>query len=209
MMGRKWFSVLALTASAWLAPAVAWADAGSELATKLKALRSFEADFTQTTVASKSKPEAVVLGRVQVQKPGLFRWEVRRPYSQILVSDGRELKIFDPDLQQMTIRALSQELSQTPAMLFSGNASTLQQQFTVRAKKNGASVMYTLTPKAKDAIFADLTLQFKGNDPLAMHLRDSLGQQTQIEFFRVKRNGSLPASTFKFTPPTGTDIIRE
>lgn len=203
---RKRLSLLML--GLLLAP-MAWADAGADLAAKLKALRSLDADFTQTTLASKGKPDSVVLGHIQVQKPGYFRWEVRRPYSQILVSDGRELKIFDPDLQQMTIRPVSQELSQTPAMLFSGNVSALQKQFTIREKKNGASVIYTLTPKAKDAIFADLSLQFKGKEPLSMHLRDSLGQQTQIEFFRVKRNHALPASAFKFTPPSGTDIIRE
>ena len=203
---RKRLSLLML--GLLLAP-MAWADAGADLAAKLKALRSLDADFTQTTLASKGKPDSVVLGHIQVQKPGYFRWEVRRPYSQILVSDGRELKIFDPDLQQMTIRPVSQELSQTPAMLFTGNVSALQKQFTIREKKNGASVIYTLTPKAKDAIFADLSLQFKGKEPLSMHLRDSLGQQTQIEFFRVKRNRALPASAFKFTPPSGTDIIRE
>ena len=80
----------------------------------------------------------------------------------------------------------------------------------IRAKKViGTSVIYTLTPKAKDSVFADLSLQFKGTEPLAMSLHDSLGQQTRIEFFRVKRNAALPASAFQFTPPSGTDIIRE
>lgn len=208
-MQRKILSVLTLGLGLWLAPVPALADAGTDLAAKLKAIRSLDADFTQTTQATQGKPESVVLGHIQAQKPGFFRWEVRRPYSQILVSDGRELKIFDPDLQQMTIRPVSQELSQTPALLFTGNAAALQKQFIIGAKKNGGSVIYTLTPKAKDTLFANLSLQFKGNDPLMMTLRDSLGQQTQIEFFRVKRNAAIPASAFKFTPPAGTDIIRE
>ncbi|MEK6788069.1 MAG: outer membrane lipoprotein chaperone LolA [Pseudomonadota bacterium] len=199
----------ALSLSLLLMPALSLADASTDLAARLKAIRSLDADFTQITQATKSKPESVVLGHIQAQKPGQFRWEVRRPYAQLLVSDGRELKIFDPDLQQMTIRPVSPELSQTPALLFAGNASALQQQFRISQKKNGASVIYVLTPKAKDAVFADLSLQFKGNEPLSMSLRDSLGQQTRIEFFRVKRNAALPAAAFKFTPPPGTDIIRE
>lgn len=204
---RKILAALGL--SLLLMPALSLADAGTDLAARLKAIRSLDADFTQTTLATKGKSESVVLGHIQAQKPGLFRWEVRRPYVQLLVSDGRELKIFDPDLLQMTIRPVSQELSQTPALLFTGNASALQKQFSVSQKVNGASVIYTLTPKAKDSVFADLSLQFKGNEPLSMSLRDSLGQQTHIDFFRVKRNAVLPASAFKFTPPTGTDIIRE
>ena len=206
---RKCLAVLNLGLALLLTPALSLADAGTDLAARLKAIRSLDTDFTQTTQATKGKPESVVLGHLQAQKPELFRWEVRQPYVQLLVSDGRELKIFDPDLQQMTIRPVSKELSQTPALLFTGNASALQQQFRISQKMNGKSVIYTLTPKAKDAVFADLSLQFNGNEPLAMNLRDSLGQQTRIEFFRVKRNTALPASTFKFTPPSGTDIIRE
>jgi len=206
---RKFLLALSLGLNLLLMPALTLADASTDLAAKLKAIQSLDADFTQTTQATKGKPESVVLGHLQAQKPGQFRWEVRQPYVQLLVSDGRELKIFDPDLLQMTIRPVSQELSQTPALLFTGNASALQQQFRISQKVNGASVIYVLTPKAKDAVFADLSLQFKGAEPLSMSLRDSLGQQTRIEFFRVKRNAALPASAFKFTPPPGTDIIRE
>lgn len=211
MMKRKH-----LTAAAWslgallsLAGIPVLADPGSDLAARLKGIQTLDADFTQITQATKTKPESVVLGHVQAQKPGLFRWEVKQPYTQLLVSNGRELKVFDPDLQQMTIRPVSPEVSQTPALLFAGNAAALQQQFRVSQKLNGASVTYVLTPKAKDAVFADLSLTFKGSEPLTMSLRDSLGQQTRIEFFRLKRNAALPASVFQFTPPRGTDIIRE
>ena len=204
---RKFLPALGL--SMMLTPAMSLADASTDLAAKLKAISSLDADFTQITQATKTKPESVVLGHVQAQKPGQFRWEVKQPYAQLLVSNGRELKIFDPDLQQMTIRPVSQELSQTPALLFAGNAAALQQQFRVSQKQNGASMTYVLTPKARDAVFADLSLTFKGSEPLTMSLRDSLGQQTRIEFFRVKRNAALPASAFQFTPPRGTDIIRE
>lgn len=208
---RKRLTALMLSLSAALsaAAAPAMADAGSELAARLKAIQTLDADFTQITAATKTKPESVVLGHVQAQKPGQFRWEVKQPYAQLLVSNGRELKVFDPDLQQLTIRPVSPEVSQTPALLFAGNAAALQQQFRVSQKQNGASVTYVLTPKAKDAVFADLSLTFKGSEPLTMSLRDSLGQQTRIEFFRVKRNAALPASAFQFTPPRGTDIIRE
>ncbi len=40
-----------------------------------------------------------------------------------------------------------------------------------------------------------------------MVLQDSLGQTTYVKFNNVKVNASIPASTFNFTPPKGTDII--
>jgi len=77
-MQRKILSVLTLGLGLWLAPVPALADAGTDLAAKLKAIRSLDADFTQTTQATQGKPESVVLGHIQAQKPGFFRWEVRR-----------------------------------------------------------------------------------------------------------------------------------
>ena len=40
-----------------------------------------------------------------------------------------------------------------------------------------------------------------------MILKDSLGQTTTIRFNDVKVNATIPASTFNFVPPKGTDVI--
>ena len=183
--------------------------AGTELAQRLKAMTSVQADFTQTSQLSGGRQPQVVTGTLSARKPGLFRWEVRQPYQQLIVADGKDIRIHDPDLQQMTIRPLGDEWAQTPALLFSGDVSGLRQQFAISRRQNGALTEFTLTPKAKDAVFAGVTLQFKGDEPFAMKLDDSLGQKTSIEFFRVKRNGKLADSLFKLVPPAGTDIIRE
>jgi outer membrane lipoprotein carrier protein len=40
-----------------------------------------------------------------------------------------------------------------------------------------------------------------------MILQDSLGQTTTVRFNNVQVNAAIPASTFNFVPPKGTDII--
>jgi outer membrane lipoprotein carrier protein len=40
-----------------------------------------------------------------------------------------------------------------------------------------------------------------------MILKDSLGQQTTINFSNVKLNPTLSANAFNFVPPKGTDVI--
>ncbi len=204
--------VAATTAAALLALAVplqALADAGSELGLRLKAMKTLQADFTQTSQLSGGRKSEIVVGSLAAQKPGLFRWEVHQPYQQLIVSDGKDLRVHDPDLQQMTIKPLGKEWGQTPALLFSGDVRGLSTQFSIRQKAVGALTEFMLTPRAKDAVFASVSLQFKGNQPFAMNLQDSMGQKTRIEFSKQRINAAIAASQFRFVPPAGTDIIRE
>ncbi len=56
--------------------------------------------------------------------------------------------------------------------------------------------------------FQSLTISFGAkNAPTLMILEDSLGQTTYVRFNNTKVNTNIPASTFNFTPPKGTDII--
>lgn len=205
--GRK--AWVAATVLALAIPLQALADAGGELAQRLKAMKTLQAEFTQTSQRTGGRGEEVVIGSLMAKKPGLFRWEVRQPYQQLIVSDGKEVRVHDPDLQQMTIRPLGQAWGQTPALLFSGDARALQQQFKVSQRAVGALTEFVLTPRAKDTVFANVSLQFKGTQPFAMNLQDSMGQKTRIEFRKTRLNGSISAGQFRFTPPAGTDIIRE
>lgn len=184
------------------------ADASAALAQRLKSLNTFQADFTQTSQQTGKAP-TVVTGSLSLSKPGLFRWAVHQPYQQLIVSDGKEVRVHDPDLMQMTIRPLGKDMGQTPALLLSGDAKLLQQQFRVSEKKRLLQTEYQLTPRAKDALFASVSLQFKGKTPTVMRLKDSLGQQTLIEFRNPRLNTTLSPSLFRFEPPKGTDIIRE
>lgn len=202
-------SLIAVLAIALPAAAhAAAADASAALAQRLKSLNTFQADFTQTSQQTGKAP-TVVTGSLSLSKPGLFRWAVHQPYQQLIVSDGKEVRVHDPDLMQMTIRPLGKDMGQTPALLLSGDAKLLQQQFRVSEKKRLLQTEYQLTPRAKDALFASVSLQFKGKTPTVMRLKDSLGQQTLIEFRNPRLNTALAPSLFRFEPPKGTDIIRE
>ena len=65
------------------------------------------------------------------------------------------------------------------------------------------------TSKAGDSGFEKVRLGFAGKDLKAMELQDSFGQTTHIRFNKIERNPPLPASTFKFVPPAGADVVGE
>ncbi len=182
--------------------------ASAALSARLKALKTLSTEFTQTT-QSRGAANKVLTGTLQARKPGQFRWEVKQPFSQLIVADGTSVFIYDPDLAQLMIRPLGKAWGETPALLFTGDASTLATQFSVRQSQNGTITTFHLSPRAKDSLFTELNLSFKGDLPQSMTLLDAGNQRTEVAFFKAKRNVTLSNERFTFTPPAGTDIIRE
>lgn len=205
---RSIYAVFALLLSLTVMPVQA-STALQELSQRLQAMQSIQASFTQITAQAGKRPDVGVTGVLSAQRPGQFRWEVKQPYEQIIASDGKDLRIYDPDLMQMTVRAIGNDVGQTPALLFTGDHKAIADQFNVKRIKQSQNVRFVLTPKSNEAMFDSLTLSFKGKEPIGMVLSDGVGQTTEITFFNVKINPKLSTSLFMLTPPKGTDIIEE
>lgn len=43
---------------------------------------------------------------MSVKRPGLFYWHTDAPQEQLMVSDGQKVSLWDPDLEQVTIKKL-------------------------------------------------------------------------------------------------------
>ncbi|PKO37741.1 MAG: outer membrane lipoprotein carrier protein LolA, partial [Betaproteobacteria bacterium HGW-Betaproteobacteria-6] len=124
-------------------------------------------------------------------------------------SDGEKVWIHDPDLQQVTVRKVGQAIGGSPAALLSGS-NELEKNFTLKEAGEAEGMAWVeATSKAGDSGFEAVRLGFAGKDLKAMELQDSFGQTTLIRFTRIERNPALPAATFKFVPPAGTDVVGE
>lgn len=220
------FGVLALSLSTpmlqtvYAAPATAQ-QATNNLIKQLGAIQSLSADFSQTTTASSSKKNTsknrptpqhmnqTFTGKMKVARPGKFYWETLSPAKQTIVTTGSTVWIYDPDLQQAVKQTLDAQISNTPALLLSGNAQQIMQAYDI-SQPDAKKTYYTLTPKSTDGAFERLYISFGANNtPTTMILQDSMGQTTQVKFSNVKLNPSLNPSLFNFSPPKGTDIIEQ
>jgi outer membrane lipoprotein carrier protein len=88
--------------------------------------------------------------------------------------------------------------------------SKLDAQFVVQESGTSNGLEWiTLTPKgdASSAGFRTAKLGFGAQGLARMQVVDQLGQRTDIAFSGWKRNAALPATTFRFTPPKGVDVI--
>ncbi len=200
----KWL-VLAL-----LMPSLAWASATETLLAKLGGLRSMSGHFEQSMVNSDGDRQQSASGTMDVARGNRFYWKTEAPFEQLAVSDGKTVWVYDVDLEQVVVRPLTPDLGNTPALLFGGDPQRVGQAFEIsELESDGANITYRLKPKGADPLFDTLDVTFHGDTPHSMRLRDALGQQTLIRFQDLTLNQSLPAARFSFTPPEGTDVIRQ
>ena len=184
-------------------------QAVNQLTRLLSPLHYVKADFSQYTQESRSKRIQKLEGVMTVQRPDLFRWEVKKPFSQIVVSNGHKVWLYDADLEQVTIQKLDAGTNTTPALVLSGKAEDLSRNFRVTESVVNGMAIFTLTPKGQDALFESMQLSFKGKTLREIALIDALGARTRIAFsnLSVSSKRKLAEKDFELYIPPGVDVI--
>lgn len=186
----------------------ALAGGRDELKSFASGLKGLDGQFTQQVYDAKGKLKETSSGRVALSAPRLFRWEYAKPYPQLIVADGKKVWVYDPDLQQVTVRDQGSEEQNSPLSALIDPAK-LDRQFNVKESGNADGLQWlTLTPKSEgDASFQSARLGF-GKDGLSrMEVLDAVGQNTKISFTGWKRNPAFASTTFKYTPGKGVDVV--
>jgi outer membrane lipoprotein carrier protein len=165
------------------------------------------AKFHQVVNDNKNRKIQEVEGSMQLQRPNKFRWDYDKPYEQQIVSDGKQVFLYDIDLQQVTMRDLSKAIGSSPAAMLAGG-DAVEKSFTLKnaVRKDGLTWVLAL-PKDKDSGFDRVLLGFKGEKLRKMEMYDSFNHATLITFDDVERNPTLNLETFLFTPPKGVDVV--
>ena len=170
-------------------------------------LQSLQAQFKQTLTDSKGQVTDQSSGTLAIRRPNRFRWDYTAPHEQLIVADGSRIWLYDPDLEQVTVRRLTDSLAGTPAMLLSGEGK-LADNFTVTQTSQDAQAQWVMMePKRNDTDFKWVRLGFSGEVLKFMQLADKLGQITTLEFSNVERNPQIDPAKFTFKVPEGADVI--
>ena len=174
----------------------------------LKSLKTLTAQFAQVVQDKQGQVTDRASGTLSISRPNRFRWDYTQPYEQTIVADGVKLWLYDPDLQQVTVRSLEQGLGATPAMLLSGSGKVADAFTAGPIESRGDWTWCRLVPKPHGSDFERVSLAFDAKHELAaMELVDKLGQTTTIQFTQLKRDVPVSAETFVFVPPKGVDVI--
>ncbi|KAB7766623.1 outer membrane lipoprotein chaperone LolA [Xanthomonas sp. LMG 12462] len=187
----------------------AFAGAREDLTAFTRGLKGLDGQFAQKVYDGKGTLKESSSGRVALSAPRLFRWEYRKPYTQLIVADGSKVWVYDPDLKQATVRAQGSEEQNSPltALIDPGR---LDRQYDVseEAVARDGLQWLTMTPKVDtEASFQMAKLGFDRNGLARMEVVDPVGQRTDISFSDWKRNPAFAAGTFRYVPDKDVDVV--
>ena len=154
-------------------------------------------------------------GHFVFQRPGRFIWDTQKPYEQKLIADGKQLILWDKDLNQATIRSAGQALATTPAAILFGEASLDQHFDLVEGEARLGMHWVALSPKkdpnvksGNDLPYTKISIGMANGLPKALELIDGLGSVVLVTLDKIQLNVNLPANRFTFNPPAGAEVLR-
>jgi outer membrane lipoprotein carrier protein len=185
-------------------------DPVAALAGLLEGYKTYEASFIQIVVNENGNEVQESRGSLKAKRPGLFYWETSSPHSQFISSNGSKVEVYDPDLEQVTVHSLDEQVSTTPALLLSGQVDNLNDTYRISGRKLGdATREFTLEPRDQDSLFVSLRLTFSDGELQEMRMRDSLAQLSVLSFNNIRVNGSIEEDAFTLDYPDSVDVIRD
>lgn len=186
------------------------APAAERLADYMADLDRLTAAFDQRLVDGRGIELRRTRGRLWAERPDRFRWEVEAPFAELLIGDGETLWLWDPDLEQVTVRPYDDRLQATPARLLSGAVDELLEAFDVdHLAADSGRDRFTLWPRTGDALFERLEFIFEDGRPRHLVIHDGLGQRTEVQLLDVQTQFDADDDRFSFEIPEGADVLYE
>ena len=188
-----------------LMPLIVFANPAGDLANIFKDINTIKGQFKQMVYDGDKQVLGTSTGNFVIKRPNQFRWNAISPLQQLTIADGKQIWLYQPDLQQVTVAAMSKRMGQTPLAILSGSISALTNNYTITRTKEG---VFVLVSKQSSDIFHKIELSLTDDHLNKMILYDTLGQQTVIQFSDIKYNDDVNNNTFRFKVPKGVDVIK-
>ena len=177
-------------------------------------VNDLRADFTQVAHNKSLGQDIKAQGTVYLKKGGKMRWEYKSPSPQQIVSDGKTLWVYTPELNQVNKGSAPKALA-GPAGSFLAGLGRVRDEFNVRflnpANKVDASgrPVLDLTPKSPTPLLTRLVLAVDPKDHIVRDavIYDQFQNTVNMTFTKVTTNSGLADSLFTFTPPKDAAVV--
>lgn len=197
-----------------VAPAPAWADALADALAKLQhryeTTETMRTRFTQTVESPTVAGALEASGTVVFAKPDKMRWTYEEPDPQVIVGDGTDLWIYQPDLKQVIRTPLSDAFQSRTPLTFLAGLGHVERDFDAQlVGQTDTTWELALDPKGEGELGV-LALVVRKRDASIAEARvtDPVGTTTRLRFADEERNVALDPDEFRFTPPDGVDVVR-
>ncbi len=148
-------------------------------------------------------------GEFYIKKPGMMRWNYKKPYIQEIIIYGRKIWIYYPLEKEVTVNKLSDALIDNISITFLLGAGNIKKDFNIKMAKVPYS--FNLFPKNQmgdvDRIF--INIDSKSYLIKLMEIHDIYGNINRLKFNNLSINNNISLSLFIFKPPKDVEIIGE
>jgi len=177
-------------------------------------MNDLKAEFSQSAYNKSLNQTIPAQGTVYLKKGGKLRWEYTEPTPQEIVSDGKQLWVYTPMLNQVNVGPAPEALA-GPAGSFLAGLGKVREHFTVRflnpaqpMDRDGAFVL-DLAPKQPLPTLTRLILTV---GPRQYEVRkavvyDQFENAVTMQFAKLATNSGIPDRVFTFVPPKGTATV--
>jgi outer membrane lipoprotein carrier protein len=173
----------------------------------LHASAALSADFKQVSFDKAGRAGQTSTGKFYLSRPGKFRWNYQKPFTQEIVSNGGKVWFYDADLEQVTVKKLDDSLGSTPALLLTGQVD-IEEKFKLDEQGQDDGMNWVrLSPKNEESGFKYVLIGMENGQLGGMELSDNFGQLTRIYFTNIQVNPSLNGDLFNFKAPKGADVF--
>ena len=148
-------------------------------------------------------------GQLLFARPDLLRWQTKPPFAQLIISDGELIYQYDPDLEQVIIQPLGDDIQQTPILLLAAGEQQISENFTVElVSDSGGLEVFKLSNRDPGSLIASVELQFSSEHLLAIKINDTQQQSNLLLLNAIEQNSLIDYSQFEFSTPEGVDVLR-
>jgi outer membrane lipoprotein carrier protein len=178
---------------------------------KRAAAPQLQADFQEEkNVKMLSKP-IVSSGKIWFQSPNKFRREAKGNSPSITVSDGQQLWIYYPKFKSAEHYSLGKRSpldAGISAITASLNLENVEATYHISGTKEADGFQLQLLPRNPSMKRFLQTFTIRMNDDLHVTRTEMVQPNGDriVTTYSNESRGAIPAATFEFTPPAGTEI---
>ena len=180
------------------------AETDSELLQqKLAKFNVIQADFFQTVTSPEGQTIQENVGELTISRPGNFHWKVTSPEEELIVSNGKDMWLFSPFIEQVTIMNFTDAIAGTPFALLSGADKSAWSNFNVKQVDN----KFIVTNKEAQTNTNIFTFVFDDKDGIKEFIvQEQQGQKSVFQLSNKQYNVALANDYFEFKIPAGVEV---
>lgn len=201
----KIFAIWTLVVSLNFVPGLVVAKA-HPLQTSINDLKTFSANFVQEREQDHFFRVERAQGTFDLMRPGKMRWDYHKPDEQHIVVDGVHLWVYDLELEQVSVRPVSEIQADIPLAWLLFDEPIEQSYKIIDAGQRDGLTWYNLQPK--DAtFFQSIEIGLKQGVMHQVWMYQSADNVTKVTFSNIEINQPISPRAFEFTPPQGADLV--